>query len=125
MGKKEPSGSTVNCPKCEKPVSAQGFAGHMRWKHGVDSDPKAIFKTMKNEATNAEKGVRLYELMDLLAECRDRKSRVEEMLEKAPIFPLFSRDEPAEAIKRGLEDQEKQISAELVSLGYGVREEGS
>ncbi len=126
MGKKDERGNLVNCPECEKPVSAQGFAGHMRWKHRIESNPKEIFKTVKDVAINAEKGVRLYELMDLLVECRARKEKVGEMLANVSIFPLFSREEdPAEALKRGLDAQEKDIRADLENLGWGEKREDS
>ena len=122
---KKVEGNSVVCPECEKSVSAQGFAGHMRWKHQIDSNPKEIFKAVKNEATNVGKGVRLYQLMDLLVECRGRKKRVDGILDEVPLFPLFGKDEPAEALKRGLDAQEKEIRDELESLGWGASQRDS
>ncbi len=121
---KKVEGNSVVCPECEKPVSAQGFAGHMRWKHQIDSNPKEIFKAVKNEATNAEKAGRLFQLMDTLKECRERKERVDE-LDESPIFPLLWRDEAAAAIRRGLELQEGNIIEELKSLGFAEAREDS
>ncbi len=124
MGKKGLKGATVNCPKCERPVSARGFSGHMRWKHNDESDQKPLFKTQKNETTNAGNATRLFQLIDTLKECRERKERVDEM-DESPIFPLLWRDDAATAIRRGLEVQEAGIIDELKSLGFVETREDS
>ncbi len=117
MAKKKESGSFVHCPECDQPVNARGFSGHMRFKHGVVTNSKEVFKGVKNEATNAGNATRLFELMDTLDECRKRKARVDEM-DEGPIFPLLWRDEAASAIRRGLEIEEANVLKELKGLGY-------
>ncbi len=124
MGKKNEAGNLVTCPECEKPVNAQGFVGHMRFKHGIVKNSKEVFKGVKNEATNAEKAVRLFEIMDRLDECRKRKDRVEGM-DNGPIVELLWRDEAVCAIRRGLELQEANILEELRDLGYVQAREDS
>lgn len=119
-------GKTVSCPECGKVVSLKGFAGHMRFKHEASvANAKELTGVVKNEAVKAGREDRLYELMDLLAECRARKDRVGTLLDDAPLLPLFSKDEALEGIERGLKDREKKISAEIASLVGGTREEAS
>ena len=117
-------GTSVNCPECKKPVSLRGFSGHMRFKHGIaEANSKEVFRDVKSDTANPNNAARLFQLMDTLIECRERKERVEGM-DEGPIFPLLWRDEGAEALRKGLEMQEKLVLEELKSLGYvGTRED--